>query len=189
MLTTPFHDDEGNDPTSMANLVGKATSLGCQGTVCLGVTGEVARLTGRERHQVAETVIQRAVGYPVTFGTTAASTAAAIQNSQYAQELGAAAVMVSPPPMAKPNPDAVLAHYSRLGEAIDIPTVAQDYPSTSGVHMSPGFIARLASGIPAAQYLKLEDPPTPATIPAAFVSKGAAASHGCSLPKASLPML
>lgn len=166
MLATPFHEDEGIDSTSMADLVDKAISSGCQGVVCLGVTGEVARLTDRERYQVAETVIQRAEGYPVTVGTTAASTAAAIQHSQHAQELGAAAVMVSPPPMGKPNPDAVFAHYSRLGDAIDIPIVVQDYPSTSGVHMSPEFIARLATGIPAAQYLKLEDPPTPPKISA-----------------------
>ncbi len=102
----------------------------------------------------------------MTVGTTAGSTAAAIDRSKEAQELGAAAVMVSPPTMAKPNPDVVFAHYSRLADAIDIPIVVQDYPSTSGVHMSPDFIARLSSGIPAVQYLKLEDPPTPPKISA-----------------------
>ena len=151
MLATPFHEDEGIDTTSLANLVDKAVASGCQGMVCLGVTGEVARLTDQERRQVAETVINQAQGSPVTVGTTAAS---------------AAAVMVSPPPMGKPNPDAVFAHYSRLADAIDVPIVVQDYPSTSGVHMSPDFIARLSSGIPAAQYLKLEDPPTPPKISA-----------------------
>ncbi|MDA0263350.1 MAG: dihydrodipicolinate synthase family protein [Chloroflexi bacterium] len=166
MLATPFHEDEGMDKASMANLVDKAVSSGCQGMVCLGVTGEVARLTDRERHEVAEVVITRAEGYPVTVGATAASTAAAIQYSKDAQELGAAAVMVSPPPMGKPNPDAVFAHYARLADAIDVPIVVQDYPSTSGVHMSPEFVARLSNGIPAAQYLKLEDPPTPPKISA-----------------------
>lgn len=166
MLATSFHEDEGIDTTSLANLVDKAVASGCQGMVCLGVTGEVARLTDQERRQVAETVINQAQGSPVTVGTTAASTAAAIQHSQDAQALGAAAVMVSPPPMGKPNPDAVFAHYSRLADAIDVPIVVQDYPSTSGVHMSPDFIARLSSGIPAAQYLKLEDPPTPPKISA-----------------------
>ena len=166
MLATPFHEDEAIDTTPMANLVAKAISSGCQGMVCLGVTGEAARLTDRERHQVAETVIQNAEGHPVTVGATAASTAAAIQHSKDAQDLGAAAVMVSSPAVGKPNPDVVFAHYSRLAEAIDIPIVVQDYPSTSGVHMSPDFIARLSSGIPAAQYLKLEDPPTPPKISA-----------------------
>ena len=166
MLATPFHEDESIDGASMGRLVDKAVSSGCQGMVCLGVTGEAARLTDRERHQVAETVIQHAQGLPVTVGTTAGSTAAAIDRSKEAQELGAAAVMVSPPPMGKPNPGAVIAHYSRLADAIDIPIVVQDYPATSGVHMSPDFIAELHSSVPAAQYLKLEDPPTPPKISA-----------------------
>ena len=166
MLATPFHEDESIDSASMAKLVDKAISSGCQGMVCLGVTGEAARLTDRERRQVAESVISRSEGHPVTVGTTAGSTAAAIERSKEAQELGAAAVMVSPPPMGKPNPDAVLAHYSRLADAIDIPIVVQDYPATSGVHMSPDFIATLAGSVPSAQYLKLEDPPTPPKISA-----------------------
>ena len=166
MLATPFHEDESIDTASVAKIVDKALSSGCEGMVCLGVTGEAARLTDRERYQVAEAVIQNANGLPVTVGATASSTAAAIQNSKEAEELGAAAVMVSPPAMGKPNPDAVFNHYARLADAIDIPIVVQDYPSTSGVHMSPDFIARLSSGIPAAQYLKLEDPPTPPKISA-----------------------
>ena len=166
MLATPFHEDESIDTASIANLVDKAVSSGCQGMVCLGVTGETARLTDRERYQVAETVIQHSEGLAVTVGATAGSTAAAIERSKEAQELGATAVMVSPPPMSKPNPDAVFAHYSRLADAIDLPIVVQDYPSTSGVHMSPDFIARLSSSVLAAQYLKLEDPPTPPKISA-----------------------
>ncbi len=166
MLATPFHEDESIDTASIGNLVDKAVSSGCQGMVCLGVTGEAARLTDHERHQVANTVIQQSHGLPVTVGTTAGSTAAAIDRSKEAQELGAAAVMVSPPPIGKPNPDAVFNHYSMLAYSIDIPIVVQDYPSTSGVHMSPEFIARLSGGIPAVEYLKLEDPPTPPKISA-----------------------
>ena len=166
MLATPFNQDESVDQASAANLADKAVSSGCKGMVCLGVTGEAARLTDRERYDVAKTVIGHAQGLPVTVGTTSGSTAAAIERSKEAQDLGAAAVMVSPPTMGKPNPEAVLAHYSTLADAIEIPIVVQDYPSTSGVHMSPEFIARISSDIPAAQYLKLEDPPTPPKISA-----------------------
>ena len=90
MLATPFHEDESIDLASMGNLADKAVSSECEGMVCLGVTGEAARLTDRERYEVAETVIQRAKGLPVTVGTTAGSTAAAIERSKEAQELGAA---------------------------------------------------------------------------------------------------
>ena len=148
----------------MARLVEKAAETGCQGVVALGVTGEVARLTDRERRQVAQQVVDSAKGMPVTLGTTANSTSAVIEYSVEAQEMGAAAVMVSAPTMGKPNEQVLFNHYQRLAEALDIPIVVQDYPQASGVHMSPAFIARLAENIPSAQYLKLEDPPTPTKI-------------------------
>ena len=166
MLATPFHEDESIDLQGLGNLVAKAVSSGCNGMVCLGVTGEAARLTDSERYYIARKVIQDSGGLPVTVGTTADSTAAAIARSKEAESLGAGAVMVSPPSMGKPNPEAVIGHYSRLADAINIPIVVQDYPSTSGVHMSPEFIANLNNKVPTAQYLKLEDPPTPPKISA-----------------------
>ena len=102
----------------------------------------------------------------VTVGTTAASTKATIKYSQEAEKLGASAVMISAPPMGKPNLGALLAHYEKIAECIDIPIVVQDYPQTSGVHMPPQFISQLAEKIPQVIYLKLEDPPTPSKITA-----------------------
>ncbi len=166
MLATPFKDDEQLDLGSISNLMEKACSSGCEGVVALGVTGEAARLTDAERRAVAKEVIGNANGMPVTLGTTAAGTSATVAYSLEAQELGAAAVMISAPAMGKPNPDSLFTHYSRIAEAVDIPIVVQDYPQTSGVHMAPAFIARLYQEIPGVQYLKLEDPPTPTKITA-----------------------
>ena len=166
MLATPFDEEENVDLQSVSRLVEKAREVGCQGVVALGVTGEVARLTDRERTLVAERVVVSADGLPVTLGTTAASTFAAIERSREAAALGAAAVMVAAPRMAKPNLDSVFLHYRRLADAIDIPIVVQDYPQESGVQMPVPFIVRLAQEIPSVHYLKLEDPPTPPKITA-----------------------
>ncbi len=166
MLATPFKEDEELDLSTIGNLMEKAYSAGCEGVVALGVTGEAARLTDAERRAVAKEVISNANGLPVTLGTTAAGTAATIAYSKEAQELGAAAVMISAPAMGKPNPDSLFTHYQRIAETVDIPIVVQDYPQTSGVHMAPPLIARLFQEIPSVHYLKLEDPPTPTKITA-----------------------
>ena len=166
MLATPFREDEELDLSSIGNLMDKAYQSGCEGVVALGVTGESARLTEEERRSVAREVIANAQGMPVTLGTTAAGTSATVAYSVEAQKLGAAAVMVSAPPMGKPNPDSLFAHYRRIADAVDLPIVVQDYPQTSGVHMAPAFIARLFEEIPSVHYLKLEDPPTPTKITA-----------------------
>ena len=172
MLATPFQENEELDLPSVGNLMAEAQESGCQGVVALGVTGEAARLTDAERRAVAKEVIAHAKGLPVTLGTTAAGTSAAIAYSREAQELGAAAVMISAPPMGKPNPEALFAHYRRIAEAVELPIVVQDYPQTSGVHMAPAFIARLYQEIPGVQYLKLEDPPTPTKITAIRAAAG-----------------
>ena len=166
MLATPFREDEELDLASIGNLMDKAYQSGCEGVVALGVTGESARLTEEERRSVAREVIANAQSMPVTLGTTAAGTSATVAYSVEAQKLGAAAVMVSAPPMGKPNPDSLFAHFRRIADAVDLPIVVQDYPQTSGVHMAPAFIARLFEEIPSVHYLKLEDPPTPTKITA-----------------------
>ena len=166
MLATPFDQNEEVDYDSIPNLVNKAISSGCTGVVGLGVMGEAARLTDRERTKIAETIIKSSGSLPVTLGTTANGTKAMIDRSREAEQIGAAAVMVSAPSMPKSNLDALFGYYYQLAEQLTIPIVMQDYPQTSGVEMPVNFIVRVANEIPNVKYLKLEDPPTPTKISA-----------------------
>ena len=166
MLATPFDSQEQVDYESIKNLMEKAKSAGCTGVVGLGVMGEAARLTDKERTEIASTILSHADGMPVTIGTTANGTMSAIARSREAESLGASAVMVSAPNMPKPNLSALMAYYQRIAESISIPIVMQDYPQTSGVEMPVNFIVRVANEIPNVKYLKLEDPPTPTKISA-----------------------
>ena len=161
MLVTPFFENEELDLDSVGPVVEKAATTGCVGVVVLGEMGEWRRLLDHERPAILERVMDAAGSLKVTVGTTAASTYAAVERAREAERMGAAAVMVSPPPLAKPNPTAVTAFYQRIADAIEIPLVVQDFPQASGVHMSPQFVAELAEAIPSFRYLKLEDPPTP----------------------------
>ncbi len=166
MLVTPFFDNEELDLDSVGPVVEKAAATGCTGVVVLGEMGEWRRLLDSERPAILERVMDSAGDLKVTVGTTAASTFVAVERAREAERMGAAAVMVSPPPLAKPNPAAVTAFYQRIADAIDIPLVVQDFPQASGVHMSPQYVGELAEAIPSFQYLKLEDPPTPNKITA-----------------------
>jgi 4-hydroxy-tetrahydrodipicolinate synthase len=132
------------------------------GVTVLGVTGEVARLTERERALVAETVIAQVDGRAaVIVGTTADGLAPCVEFTRQAMAAGAQAVMVSPPRMPKLNSDAVVRHFTALAEAVDIEIVVQDFPPISGFAMEPWLLARIAKAIPRARTIKLEDPPTP----------------------------
>ena len=162
VLPTPFTDRGDLDEASLRKVVDLFIEKGANGLTALGVTGEVARLEEAERSRVLEVVVAQAAGrVPVVAGTTAEGTRTCVAYSRQAKAIGAAAVMVSPPRMAKLNSDVVVRHYKTLAETVDTPIVVQDYPPISGFAMEPALLARIAREIPAARTIKLEDPPTP----------------------------
>jgi 4-hydroxy-tetrahydrodipicolinate synthase len=162
VLPTPFRGGGEVDFESLARVVDLALRAGVDGVTVLGVTGEVSRLSERERSMVVEAVAHRVDGRAkVVVGASADGLRAAVEFSREARALGASAVMVSPPRAAKLNSDAVVAHYRGLAEAVDLPIVVQDYPPVCGFAMEPALLARIVREVPAARTIKLEDPPTP----------------------------
>lgn len=162
VLPTPFADDGELDLESMRRVIDLFIEGGVNGLTALGVTGEVARLTDSERQTVLTTVVEHVAGrVPVVAGTTAEGLRTCIEHTRNAHSAGAAAVMISPPRMAKLNSEAVMRHFAAVAEAIDIEIVVQDYPPISGFTMEPALLAAIAREIPRARTIKLEDPPTP----------------------------
>jgi 4-hydroxy-tetrahydrodipicolinate synthase len=162
VLPTPFLDDGALDLDSLRRVVDLFINAGVNGLTALGVTGEVARLNDAERQTILETVMQQAAGrVAVVAGATADGLRTCIEYTRAAKAAGAAAVMISPPRMAKLNSDAVVRHFAGVAEAVEIEIVVQDFPPISGYTMEPALLARIAREIPRARTIKLEDPPTP----------------------------
>lgn len=162
VLPTPFTDGGDVDVESLRRVVNLFLAAGVNGVTALGVTGEVARLNERERALVLDTVLAQVNGrVPVVVGTSADGLRTCTDYTRRASSAGAAAVMVSPPRLAKLNSEAVVAHYIALASAVAIDIVVQDYPPISGFTMEPPLLARIAREVPRARTIKLEDPPTP----------------------------
>jgi 4-hydroxy-tetrahydrodipicolinate synthase len=162
VLPTPFRGGGEVDIESLKRVVDLIVAAGVNGVTALGVTGEAARLSERERGVIVDAVVRQVAGRArVIVGTSADGVRACIDFSREAKSLGASAVMVSPPRMAKLNSESVVNHYKALAEAVDLPIVVQDYPPISGFSMEAGLLARIAREVPAARAIKLEDPPTP----------------------------
>lgn len=165
MLPTPFTEEGGVDVGPFKRLLDCAAASGCTGVVCLGVMGEAHRLADDERIAVLDAVMEAAGDrLTVTVGVSSESNRLAARRTKEAQERGATAVMVSPGRMAKPNEAVLFRYFEAVQSVTTIPIVVQDHPGESGVFMSAPFIARLNAELPNAQYLKLEDPPTPPKI-------------------------
>ena len=164
IVATPFDSQRKIDEKSLRSLISFEIRTGVHGITILGVLGEVLRLSDAERREVTTIAVDELRGrVPLVSGTGATGTDLAIMYSKEAEELGADAVMVAPPRLAKQNDDALVKYYSDIAKEIDIPIVVQDEPMTYPVHMSPKLIARF-SEIEGTAYIKLEDPPTPVKI-------------------------
>ena len=162
VLPTPFTAAGDLDLDSLRRVIDLFIGGGVSGLTALGVTSEVARMNDAERVRVLETVVRyvnRRVR--VVAGATADGLRTCIEYTRFARDTGADAVMISPPRMPKLNSDAVVRHFAGVAAAVDLPIVVQDYPPVSGYAMEPWLLVRIAKEIPAANTIKLEDPPTP----------------------------
>ncbi|MCC7546437.1 MAG: dihydrodipicolinate synthase family protein [Burkholderiales bacterium] len=165
ILATPFADDESPDLESLARMVRFMHGLGVDGITVLGVLGEANRMLDREREAVVRTAVQATGGaLPVIVGTSHSGTRAALGLSQAAQELGAAAVMITPQAEAVPSDERVFEYYRTIAEGISIPIVAQDHPASTAVHMSVPLLLRMLHEIPRIAAIKEEALPTASKI-------------------------
>jgi dihydrodipicolinate synthase/N-acetylneuraminate lyase len=100
-------------------------------------TGEFTTLTNAERRHLVEVTVEAAAGrVPVVAGTGALSTRETVELSVHAEEAGAAAVMIVPPFYDALSWAELLAHYTAVAEAIDIPIMYYNLPSASGVKLT-----------------------------------------------------
>src|SRR5688500_12765727 len=134
-LITPFTDDgDAIDPQALATIVDRLVGAGVGGLVPGGSTGEFTTLTHAERRQLVDTTVAAAAGrVPVVAGTGALSTRETVELSVQAERAGAAAVMIVPPFYDPLSWRELLAHYTAVAEAIDVPIMYYTLPSASGV--------------------------------------------------------
>jgi 4-hydroxy-tetrahydrodipicolinate synthase len=164
ILATPFGEDGALDEDSLRRLVDATIGMGVDGITVLGVAGEAQKLLDGERWRVLEIVMEVNAGrVPIIAGASRNATDTTIAACREAEQTGAAGVMVAPPLYLQPGP-ALTEHFRRLGEALSIPIVLQDFPPSNGVTMTPADMAALVNGVPAITTIKLEDPPTPQRI-------------------------
>lgn len=165
IVPTPFRDDASLDEDGVRSMVDFVIGTGVDGMTVLGVMGEVGRLSDDERRRVIELAVQRAAGrVPICAGVSHAATDRAVAFAREAEALGAHSVMLAPPALAKPNDDAVRAHYRAVAAAISVPIVVQDHPASSNVWMPAPLLAAIVASSPQCRVIKLEEEPSPPKI-------------------------
>lgn len=145
-LVTPFAADGGVDETALADLVEWHVAEGSSGIVPVGTTGESPTLSHDEHERVIALVVEAAAGrIPVIAGAGSNNTAEAIRLVRHAATVGADAALVVTPYYNKPTQDGLVAHYTALNDAADLPIVIYNIPGRSVIDMTPATMARLAA--------------------------------------------
>lgn len=161
IVPTPFHPDEELDLQSLRTLTDFVVGSGVDGMTILGVLGEGGKVSDRERSAIVEVTLAQANGrVPACVTVSAASAYRSIEYAREARAMGAHSVMLSAPPLARPNDDAVRRNFLRVAESVpELPVVIQDLPAL-GVWMSAELIGRMAADAPNLRVVKLEEEPT-----------------------------
>jgi 4-hydroxy-tetrahydrodipicolinate synthase len=143
-LVTPF-SGECVDEDSLSAFVDWQIEQGSNGLVPCGTTGEVATLTADEHRNVIATVVRVAKGRaPVIAGTGTYSTAASIERTRAAADLGADAVLAVVPYYNKPSQAGLAAHFTAIADASPIPVVVYNVPSRTVADISVETLGEIA---------------------------------------------
>lgn len=143
-LVTPFKNG-ALDIETLKRLVEWHIAEGSHGLVPVGTTGESPTLSHEEHGRVIEEVVKVAAGrVPVIAGAGSNATSEGIGLIRHAQAVGADAALVVTPYYNKPTQRGMIAHFTALHDASDIPIVIYNIPGRSVVDMTPDTMGVLA---------------------------------------------
>lgn len=161
IAATPFDDAGELDLASTDSLTDFYLEKGVTGFTVLGMMGEAPKLTDEETLTVMSRFLKRVDGrVPVVVGVSHASNRHVERLSKAAMDQGAAGVMLAP--VANLKTDAqVCSYYATVAKLLgpEIPICLQDFPQSTGVHMSVAVIHQLIDDFSQVVMLKHEDFP------------------------------
>src|SRR4051794_36682906 len=144
-MVTPFTDDGKLDVEGAQRLAAHLVEHGHDGLVVSGTTGESPTTTDEEQLAVLRGVLE-AVGdrAHVVAGVGTNDTAHSIEKARAAAAAGAHGLLVVTPYYSKPPQAGLLAHFTSVADATELPVMLYDIPGRSGVPILTETLVRLA---------------------------------------------
>lgn len=144
-MITPFDDNKNIDEEKYRNFIDYLIEGGVDGIVAAGTTGESATMTHPEHQKVIDIMVDQADGRVTTIaGAGSNATSEALDLVKYAEDAGADAALVITPYYNKPQQSGLYNHYKLLNDSNNIPIIAYNVPSRTGVDLSADTIIDIA---------------------------------------------
>ena len=136
-LITPTNE-KGVDYDSLGKLIDWQIEEGVNALIIAGTTGEGSTLNDKEHKELLEFSCKRInKRVPMIAGTGSNDTAYAIQLSKHAEEAGADGLLCVTPYYNKTTQRGLVAMYTAIANAVNIPLILYNVPSRTGVNIDP----------------------------------------------------
>ena len=143
-IVTPFNED-GIDFKELARLIDFNIDHGTDAIVITGTTGESATMSDQEHKEAIKFTVEHVnKRVPVIAGTGSNDTVYAVQLSEYAQNVGADALLVVTPYYNKCSQKGLIAHFTAIADKVNIPIILYNVPSRTGVCIAVDSFVELA---------------------------------------------
>ncbi|WP_069160250.1 4-hydroxy-tetrahydrodipicolinate synthase [Nocardia altamirensis] len=144
-MVTPFSADGKLNVDAGVALAARLVDRGVDLLAISGTTGESPTTTESEKADLLRAVVD-AVGTRATViaGAGTYDTAHSIELARNAQRAGAHGLLVVTPYYSRPSQDGLLAHFTAVADATDLPVTLYDIPPRSVVPIATDTIRRLA---------------------------------------------
>ena len=144
-MVTPFTEDKKIDEEGFRSNINYLIDNCVNGLLGAATTGESATLTHDEHKRIIEILIDEVDGRVETLaGAGSNSTKEALDLAEFSENAGADAALVITPYYNKPQPHGLVEHFKTVAEATDIPIIAYNVPSRTGINMDIDTIIEIA---------------------------------------------
>ena len=136
-IITPMNDDGTVNYAALGELIEMQIAGGTDAIIICGTTGDSSTLTDDEHRECIRYTIEKVnKRIPVIAGTGSNDTAYAIELSKDAEAMGADGLLVVTPYYNKTSQRGLVAHYTAIADAVNIPIILYNVPSRTGVNIS-----------------------------------------------------
>lgn len=144
-IITPMNADGSINYDVLGKMIDSQIENGTDAIVICGTTGEASTMTDAEHLECIRFAVERtAKRVPVIAGTGSNDTAYAVKLSKEAEEVGADALLVVTPYYNKATQRGLIAHFTAIADAVNIPLVLYNIPSRTGMNMEITTVKELA---------------------------------------------
>lgn len=148
-LITPFKDNGDVNYDKLAEILEEQIAGGTDAIISCGTTGESSTMSHQEHLDVVRFTCEQVKGrVPVIAGTGSNSTQEAVYLSEEAEKAGADGLLLVTPYYNKATQGGLIAHYTKIAEAVKIPILLYHIPGRTGVTMTPETMANLCLKVP-----------------------------------------